>query len=98
MDTNQIIVIDLPPEARMRLNNQILRGMEDMDLTAFYYKALDLGFDLPVDWPLNPAVEITLAQIVVLTQKLNMRLTIGNLNLSPMPNASATSVPSVAKQ
>ncbi len=84
-EPNERIVIDLPPEARMRLSNQIHRGMTDMGLTPFHYGALDLGFHLPVDWPLNPAVEITMAQLAELTGKLNMRLTIGNLNFSPMP-------------
>ena len=89
MDNNQVIVIDLPPEARMRLSDQILRGMEDMGLTPFHYGALDLGFHLPAKWPTDPAVEITLAQLVVFMQKLKMRLTIENVNASPMPKMAA---------
>ncbi len=85
MDNNQIVVIDLPPEARMRLSNQILRRMEGMGLAAFNYDALELGFHLRAEWPTDPAVEITLAQLVVLTTKLKMRLTIADANLSPMP-------------
>lgn len=87
-EPNERIVIDLPPEARMRLSNQILRRMEEMGLTAFRYDALNLGFHLRAEWPTDPAVEITLAQLVVLTTKLNMRLTIADANLSPMPAAA----------
>ena len=87
-EPNELIVIELSREGRMRLSNQILRRMEEMGLTPFHYGALGLAFHLPVDWPLNPAVEITMAQLAELTGKLNMRLTIGNLNFSPMPAAA----------
>jgi len=85
LEPNEIVVILLSPEGRMRLSNQILRRMEDMGLTPFRYDALDLGFHLSAAWPTDPAVEITLAQLVVLMQKLNMRLTIADLNAAPMP-------------
>ncbi len=87
-EPNETVVINLPPEARMRLNNQILRRMKEMGLTPFLYDALDLGFHLPAQWPTDPAVEITLAQLVVLTTKLEMRLTIADANLSPLPAAA----------
>ena len=73
-EPNEIVVIELSPEGRMRLSNQILRGMDEMGFTPFHYDALDLGFYLSAAWPTDPAVEITLAQLVVLMQKLKMRL------------------------
>lgn len=88
-EPNELIVIDLSPEARMRLSNQILRGMKDMGLAPFFYKALDLGFDLPIGWPLGPAIEITLAQLIVLAKRLNMRFTIGDGHFAPMPATAA---------
>ena len=87
-EPNEIVVIELSPEGRMRLSNQILRRMEDMGLLPFRYDALELGFHLPLGWPDDPKVEITLAQLAVLMNKLNMRLTIGELNAAPMPAKS----------
>ncbi len=84
-EANELIVIDLPPEARMRLSSQILLRMEEMGLKPFQYDALELGFHLPAEWPDDPGVEITLAQLVVLATKLKMRLTMADANLSPMP-------------
>ncbi len=84
-EPNELIVIDLPPEARMRLSNQILRAMVEMGFKAFQYDTLHLGFHLPAEWPDDPSVEITLAQIAVLGKKLNLRFTIGDANFSPMP-------------
>ena len=88
-EPNERIVIDLPPAARMRLSSQILRRMEEMGFKGFQYGALDLGFHLPAEWPDDPAVEITHAQLVVLATKLNMRLTIADVNFSPMPATAA---------
>ncbi len=87
-EPNERIVIELSPEGRMRLSSQILRRMKEMGFTSFRYDALDLGFHLPTEWPDDPAVEITHAQLVVLATKLNMRLTIADANLSPMPAAT----------
>jgi hypothetical protein len=91
-EPNELIVIDLPPEARMRISGQIFRRMEEMGFTPFCYDALDLGFHLPLEWPEDPAIKITMAQLTVLAKKLNMRFTIGNGNFSPMPTAAAAAV------
>ena len=87
-EPNEIVVIELSPVGRMRLSGQIYSRMEQLGLIPFRYDALDLGFHLPADWPDNPAVKLTLAQLVVLMQKLNMRLTISELNAAPMPAAA----------
>ena len=87
-EPNEIVVIELSPEGRMRLSGQIYSRMEELRLIPFRYDALDLGFHLPADWPDNPAVEITMAQPVVLMQRLEMRLTISELNAAPMPAAT----------
>ena len=42
---------------------------------------VDLGFDLPVNWPADMACEVTLAQLTVLARKLEMRIEITNLDL-----------------
>ena len=84
-EPNELIVIELPPSARMRLSNQILRRMEEMGFKGFQYNALDLGFHLPAEWPDDPSVDITMAQLAVLAIKLKMRLTIGSLNFPPLP-------------
>jgi hypothetical protein len=45
---------------------------------------LDLGFELPYGWPVDKDCEVTLAQLVVLGQKLKLRITITRLSVEPM--------------
>ena len=87
-EPNERVIIELSPEGRMRLSSQILRRMQEMGFKGFRYDALDLGFHLPTEWPDDPSIEITHAQLVVLAARLDMRLTIGDANFSPMPVAT----------
>ena len=89
-EPNEIVVIVLSPAGRMRLSGQIFSRMEYLRLIPFRYDELNLGFHLPANWPDDPAVEITMAQLVVLMQKLKMRLTISELNAAPLPATEPT--------
>jgi len=87
-EQNELIVIELSPEGRMRLSNQIYHRMEELRFIPFRYDDMDLGFHLPAEWPDDPTAEITMAQLVVLANKLKMRLAIGDINFSPMSVAA----------
>jgi len=78
---NETVVVVMERGDRLRLDQQICDRMQAMSLQAYDYKKLDLGFDLPVNWPADMACEVTLAQLTVLARKLEMRIEITNLDL-----------------
>jgi len=82
-DENEIVVIELVTADRIMLSEQILAAMQAGGYTAYDYRSLDLGFDLPVSWPANIKSELTLAQLVTLAKKLDLRIVINGLIMVP---------------
>lgn len=82
-DENETVVIEMFPDARLRLYGQITGQMEKLGYNPADYKALSLGFELPADWPVGEDTELTLAQLTVVALKLNMRITISDLHMIP---------------
>lgn len=83
-DKNEIVKLELPASVRLRLSTQIDRQMKLKGFGMDNYQALDLGFEVPEGWPVGENVQPTMAELVVIAQKLEMKMTIGDLNLSPM--------------
>jgi hypothetical protein len=80
----EIVKIELTPEGRLRLDYELREGMAKAGYKGpGLYDILDLGFTLDRKWPLEG--EILLSQLVVLAAKLKMQITIGDINLMPMP-------------
>ena len=76
----EIVKIELTPEGRLQLTNQLtMQIITKAGVDS--YSALNLGFELKDGWPLEG--EILLSQLVVLAAKLKMQITIGDINLSP---------------
>ena len=75
-DENEIVKIEMTTLGRVQLGEQILAQMEAKGFKAYDYRALELGFELPITWPTDPRLEVTLAQLVVLAQKLDMHVVI----------------------
>ncbi len=78
---NETVVIELFGDARLRLHSQITNRMESLGLNPCDYKALGLGFELPATWPVDEQHQPTIAQLVMVAVKLDMRLIIHDLNL-----------------
>lgn len=77
-EANERIVIEMTTAGRIRLDGQIQAQMEAKDYKACDYRTLDLGFELPITWPADPHLEVTLAQLVALAQKLDMRIVLND--------------------
>ncbi len=80
-DRNETVVVRMERAARMRLDSQICRRMTAKGIELNDFKALDLGFDLPKNWPLDMNCEVTLAQLTVVALALDMRIEITNLDM-----------------
>ncbi len=72
-DENERIMIEMTTAGRLRLDGQTQDLMQANGYRAYDYDALDLGFHLPTQWPLDPQSEVTVAQLVVLSIKLNLQ-------------------------
>jgi len=83
-DKNEIVTIEMAASDRLRLDQQINNRMEKMGHTAYDYSRLDLGFELPVNWPADMNCQLTLAQLTVIAVKLKMRIVIDNINMLPL--------------
>lgn len=84
MDKNEMVVIDMGIEPRLRLSNQVYKAMEARGYLPYDYDKLELGFKLPLGWPADKDAGLTLAQLVVVALKLNMLIVIGDVNLIEM--------------
>ena len=82
-NANETVEIEIATSDRLRLNNQIVSGMEALGHKAYDFKSLELGFELPCGWPIDMNAQPTMAQLVVLAAKLKMRIIISDLNLVP---------------
>lgn len=82
-DENKIVTIEMAASDRLRLDSQINDRMEKLGFGRFNYAELGLGFELPLNWPADMNCQLTLPQLTVIANKLNMRIIIDNLNLVP---------------
>lgn len=80
---NELVVVDMQPSERLRLYSQITARMEMLGYTSLDYKKLDLGFELPVDWPAAEHSQPTLAELIAVAVKLKMRVIINNIYMEP---------------
>jgi hypothetical protein len=85
----EVVKIELTAESRMTLGFSLNERMNELGYRSplgdidEQIRLLKLGVEFPKDWPLKG--EILLSQLVVLAVKLKMQITIGDINLSPMP-------------
>jgi len=80
-EQNEIVVIDLTPADRLRLDQQINDRMAKLGYDRYGYHNLGLGFWLPISWPTDKDSELNLAQLTVLARKLGMRILVTNLEM-----------------
>ena len=83
MDENETVVIEMFPDARIGLHGQITAQMKRLGYNTCDYSKLGLGIELPADWPVAENAQPTLAELIVVAHKLNMRIIIHNLTLVP---------------
>jgi len=81
---NEIVVVEMPTEARLRISNQIVVRMQKLGYTPFNFEALHLGFELAPGWPIDVHAQPTMAELVVVAGKLGMCIVIGDINLVPL--------------
>jgi hypothetical protein len=81
-DSREMVVLELDAGIRMRLADQIARQMNARGFGTDF-KMLNLGFNLPVGWPVDMKAQPTVSQLVVIVAKLKMRMIIDDLNLVP---------------
>ena len=82
-DENETVVIELGHDSRIQLYGQISSRMQKMGFNPCDYGSLVLGIELPADWPCGEKSQPTLAELVVIANKLNMRITIRELFIEP---------------
>ena len=82
MESNkEIVTLELDPECRIRLSNEIYAQMEKKH---YHSDIRLLGIPgLSADWPIDKDSHPTLAQLILIAQKLNMEIVINGLNLMP---------------
>ena len=77
----EIVKIELTPELRLRLAEQLQMGLIHRYGTEDFNE-LKLGFKLGPTWPLEG--EVLLSQLIVLAHKLKMQIIIGDIALAPI--------------
>lgn len=82
-DENEVVTIEMSLNDRILLCDQITDQMERMGLNYRTWGSLDLGFDLPDDWPVDVNEQPTISQLIVFAIKLKMRVVISDLNMVP---------------
>ena len=82
-ERNEIVRVELNSEARLRLYSQITGQMEKLGFNPMDYSSLDLGIELPANWPVDVNSQPTLPELVVIAMKLKMFLVIGDVNAFP---------------
>ena len=81
---NEIVTVAMWPDNRLRLYGQITGQMEKLGFNPVSYDQLDLGLELAADWPYGEKSQPTLAQLIVVARKLEMKIVIHDLSLEPM--------------
>jgi len=83
-DRNEIVVIDMVSAERLKLYGQITTRMKELGYNPCDYNGLELGIDLPPDWPMDMNDHPTMAQLIVLARKLRIKIVISNLDMIPL--------------
>ena len=83
MAENQTVTVELLPDIRLRLYGQITARMEDLGYNLLDYSSLNLGIELPAEWPADVNAQPSLAELVVVAFKLKMKIIISDINLIP---------------
>jgi len=85
----EIVTIELSPGEKLKIYGHITARMEKLGYNPVDWRALDLGIELPPDWPMDRDDHPTMAQLVVLAQKLKMKIVISNIDLFPLKDGNA---------
>lgn len=80
----EMVQIDMVTADRLRLYGQITARMKEFGYNSCDYNGLELGIDLPADWPMDMNDRATIAQLIVLARKLKMQIVISNLDMIPL--------------
>jgi len=83
-DRGEMVVIEMVSAERLKLYGQITARMKELGYNPCDYNGLELGIDLPADWPIDMNDHPTMAQLIVLARKLKMRIVINNLDVIPL--------------
>ena len=78
---NEIISLDLNFECRNRLHAQICEQAKNLNFKISQINELNLGFELPNGWPYAVNSSPTLAQLVVIAEKLKMDIVISSVDM-----------------
>jgi len=84
-EKNEIVVIRMSGEAKLRAAVQIGSRMRSLGYKPHDYGALELGINLEPGWLQGLNARPTLAQLTVVARKLGLRVVIGDINLVPLP-------------
>jgi hypothetical protein len=80
-DKNEIVSLDLNFECRNRLHTQICEQAKTLGFKISQINELNLGFELPNGWPYDINSSPTLAQLVVIAEKLKMDIVISTVDM-----------------
>jgi len=83
-DANEMVVLELAPDALLRLYSNITGRMQSLGMNSADWRELGPGLDLPAGWPIDKDARPTLAELVVIARKLQMRITIRELSMQPL--------------
>ncbi|MCK9243637.1 MAG: hypothetical protein WC877_03385 [Dehalococcoidales bacterium] len=78
---NELVVIEMPTTELLRLSEQINNRLIETGYPAGTINAVVPGLNLESSWPFGAGP--TLAQLVVIAKKLDMKITISNLYVEP---------------
>jgi len=82
-DENEMVVIEMWPDDRRKLYGHITSQMDHLGYNPCDYGSLNLGIELPADWPHAENAQPTLAQLIIVARKLEMKIIIHHLELEP---------------
>ena len=83
MNDIELMSVQMNPSDRLRLYGQITARMEQLGLPLDYGK-LEMGFDLPPDWPIDSGSDVTVGKLIALALRLKMKIEISDLNFISM--------------
>ena len=84
---NEGVILKLPSDSLLRIYSNLTGRMHELGYERLDWDVLELGFSLKPDWPLfGPGP--TLAQMVVVTHKLRLRIVIDEMHVESLPLTS----------
>lgn len=89
-DKNEIVVLALDDAIKRILTHQLEFQMEQKGYKPSDFASLELGLNLPENWPLED--EVTMTQLVMLARKLGLQIRISEIEMLPMEIPAAESV------